>query len=253
MSRAALPTAPAATPSAPASSPIRLRWVCQGRTGASRCSSRARAATTPVAASREVSWPPPAGGRHAVERAGRAAELDGQADAVQVVGGVVEAQHPARGLQPERRRLGLLEQGAADDRRVAMGLGQLRRGVRRRAQVAEQRRQRALGHEHRGGVDRVLARRAVVHRRVGQLPQALDHRPRRVADLRRLPRRSPRGRSSRARAASTIGPASSITPAPACACASATSKSSSACSHARPRDPLGDAAAGQHAREDVRA
>ena len=110
-------------------------------------------------------------GADAVERAGRAAELDGQADAVQVVGGVVEAQHPARGLQAERRRLGLLEQRAADDRRVAMGLGELRRRVGGRAQVAEQRRQRALGHEHRRRVDRVLARRAVVHRRVGQLPQ----------------------------------------------------------------------------------
>ena len=117
----------------------------------------------------------------------RAAELRRrQADAVQVVGGVVEAQHPARGLEPERRRLGLLEQRAADDRRVAVALGERRGRVRRRTQVAQQRRQRALGHQHRGGVDRVLARRAVVHGRVGQLPQPLDHRPGRVPDLGRF-------------------------------------------------------------------
>ena len=242
MSRAALPTAPAATPSAPASSPIRLRSVCQGRTGASRCE-----------LAREGGDDRERVGADAVQRPGRAAELHRQADAVQVVGGVVEAQHPARGLQPERRRLGLLEQRAADDRRVAMGLGELRRGVGRRAQVAEQRRQRALGHQHRRGVDRVLAGRAVVHGRVGQLPQALDHRPRRVADLRRsgADRLEVEVVELRGRRRSARRP--SITPAPRLRVRERDLEVQQRLQPGAAGDPLGDAAAGEHAREDVRA
>ena len=102
---------------------------------------------------------------------------------MQVVGGFVEPDHPARGLQAERRRLGLLEQRAADDRRVAVRLGELRRGGGGAAQVVQERDERALGHEHRRGVHGVLARRVLVHRRVRLRLQRLDDGTRGVADL----------------------------------------------------------------------
>ena len=63
-------------------------------------------------------------------------------------------------------------------------LGELARRRRpRRAGRASSGAERALGDEHRRGVDGVLAGRAVVHRRVGRGLQRLDHRARGVADL----------------------------------------------------------------------
>ena len=224
MSRAALPTAPAATPSAPASSPIRLRWCATGGRARPGRSSRASAATiasgSPPTPSSVPAGPPSWTRRRTLCRWSAASS---------------RLEHPARGLQPERRRLGLLEQRAADDRR--------RRGGPRPA--SPRRPPRARRSPSSGTSARLATSIAAVSTASWlvapwctgasvELPQAFDDRPRRVADLRRLRRRSPRGRSSRVAAASTIGPASSITPAPACACASATSKSSSACSHARP-------------------
>ena len=69
-------------------------------------------------------------------------------------------------LKKQIRRLRELEQGAADDRRVLMSLGELRREVGRGPEVDEQRLQRPLGDEHRGGVDGVLAGRVAVDRRL---------------------------------------------------------------------------------------
>ena len=158
-SRAALPTAPAATPSAPASSPIRPRSVCHGSSGASRPRSRAR-------------WASDA--RVAVQRADRAAELRRERHAAPGRRAASSsADHPARGLQAERRRHGLLEQRAADDRRVAVRAAPAPpRRRRRRAGRRSSGTSARLVDEHRRGVDRVLARRAVVHRRVGQRPSA---------------------------------------------------------------------------------
>ena len=131
-------------------------------------------------------------------------------------------------------------------------LGQLRRGVGRGAQVAQQRHERALGHEHRGRVDGVLARRAVVHRRVGELPQAFDDGPAGLpisadcgADRREVEVLDRRGVDDRpgvldhARARLRVRECDlevqqRLQPRAA-------------------RDPLGDAAAGEHAGEDVRA
>ena len=119
------------------------------------------------------------------ERAGRAAELDGQADAVQVVGGLVEAS-----IQPAAFRPNVVGLACWSSVRPMIGVSRwasasCAAASAARAQVAEQRRQRALGDEHRRGVDGVLARRAVVHRRVGQRLAAPSPRPRGVADLRR--------------------------------------------------------------------
>ena len=112
-SRAALPTAPAATPSAPASSPIRPRSVCQGISGASRPRSAARCEF--ASAALPGCEPVPTG---AAELRRPSAARCGPGS----VGGLVELDHPARGLQPERGRLRLLQQRAADDRRVAVRL-----------------------------------------------------------------------------------------------------------------------------------
>ena len=123
MSRAGFASAPAATPSAPASSPIRVRSVCQGRTGACRPSSRAIASAT------RRPWP-----SKAAQGPGRAAELDRQAqrlDVSEIAGRAVEPAHPAGSLEPEGRGNGLLQQGASGDGGRPVIASQERGGVRR--------------------------------------------------------------------------------------------------------------------------
>jgi hypothetical protein len=94
----------------------------------------------------------------AVERAGRPAELRRGAERGEAPAGGVERAHPARGLEPERGRHGLLEQRAPDHRRGAVVGGEPCGGVRGGGEVLAQRHQRVADDEHRGGVEDVLAR-----------------------------------------------------------------------------------------------
>ena len=187
MSRATLPIAPAATPSAPASSPIRPRKVCQGSRGleaevVSEGAQDGEGGVGRVARARRAARRR----GNARQRPDRPAQLHRQSRAAQPGGRLVQPHHPTRGLEAEGRRLRLLEQRAADDRRVAVDFRELRRGIRGAAKVLEQRHERAFGHEHRRGVDGVLARRAVVDRRVDDGPERLDDRAGGVADLGRV-------------------------------------------------------------------
>ena len=173
------------------------------------------------------------------QRARRAAELRREAldaDLVEPAPRVLQARHPARGLEPERDRHRLLEQRAARQRRVAVGARELRRRAARREQVVEQRVERARGHEHRRGVEDVLARRPAVHVR-GR--RALDGRgQRRLERHHGVARAGRRGRDRRgvealgdARAPrSPPPPRRRSRPRVASARASAASASSMACS-----------------------
>jgi len=121
-------------------------------------------------------------------------------------------------------------------------------------QVLEQRHERALAHEHRGGVDGVLARRAVVDRCVDGGLQRLDHRAGRVADLGRSGAdlghiEAVEGACRDDRLGLSVGDH-------VLARLSAREAGLEVQQRLQPGpagDLLGDAAAGEHAREDVRA
>ena len=220
---------------------MRARSVCHGSTGA----------LEPEVAREGGDHGQSAERRDGPHRAARL-HLEFEPQVVQGVRDVVEAQRPARSLEPERGRLRVLEQRAPDDRRVAVGVRERRGRVGRTAQVVQHRHERALGHEHRRRVDDVLACGALVHRGIrGQFERG-DERARRVADLARL--RADRvhvefaragdddrlglGRRDDSRARLRAG------------------ERGLEVEHRRqpcvPRDLLGHAAAGEHAREDVR-
>ena len=73
------------------------------------------------------------------ERPGRAAELRGQAHVGEAVARVDDPDEPARRLQPERRRHGLLQQRAAGHDGCAMLVGELRAGGRHAVELAARR------------------------------------------------------------------------------------------------------------------
>ena len=133
-------------------------------------------------------------------------------------------------------------------------LRQLRRRVGGAAQVVEQRDERALGDEHRRGVDRVLARRAVVDRRVGDGLERLHDRAGRVADLGRA--RADLVDVEALDVARGRDPARLLDGDHALARLRARERGLEVEQRLQPGaagDLLGDAAAGEHAREDVRA
>ena len=98
------------------------------------------------------------------ERAGRAAELRRRgAPPASRSARVEQRRQPAGGLEPERRRQRLLQQRAAGHQRVAVLVREPRARVRAAPSSSrEDQRQRAARHEHRGGVEHVLAGRAAV-------------------------------------------------------------------------------------------
>ena len=70
---------------------------------------------------------------------------------------------PARRLQPERRRHGLLQQRAAGHDGGAMLLGELRARARHAVELGDDDRRRVARDERGRGVEDVLARRAAMH------------------------------------------------------------------------------------------
>ena len=145
---------PASIASADPRAATRTREVCQGSAGSARPRS-------------------PRDGRHDVgpalaegcERAGRTAELDRQP-----VGGnedellgLEHAGEPRRRLQAERGGHRVLEQRSRDHRRLAVPIGELGADRGDGCHVGQHGCEGTGGDEHRGGVDDVLARRAVMH------------------------------------------------------------------------------------------
>ena len=245
MSRAILADGAARrTPSAPASSPTRARSVCQGSTGGSSSSSAASRAST-------------CGRRaHRRQRAGGAAELDARRGARAAAARASSSAviQPAA-LSPNVVGDGLLEQRAADHRRVAVRAGEaLGRLVGGAVEVGADQRRSA----------RLATSIAAVSRRPGSSRRGARARPSRA-----LQRRSPAGRRgcrSRPRradlggssgsahaAAIGVGVASEITPARPPARAPGPPRSPAS----RPASPvghgLGRAAARQDGAEQLRS
>jgi hypothetical protein len=109
-----------------------------------------------------------------------AAELHRKAPgphAVQVRARFVQAGQPAGRDQAEGHGDRLLQQGPADHHRVAVRCGEPGGGVRGRRHIRHDRRERAPGEQHGGGVDDVLARRAPVHGRRRGRGHAPGQRP----------------------------------------------------------------------------
>ena len=140
-----------------AASPIRVtgaRDVCQGSEGArpsvSASRSRAAAGSSPssTTAARVPAAPP---------------SCTGNDERHQVVIGVEDRRQPARDLEPERRRHGVLGQGPRDHRRGPMRLGEVGQQADLRPQLATYRGDRVPQQHHQRGVDDVLAGEAAVH------------------------------------------------------------------------------------------
>ena len=190
------------------------RRACHGTTGSGRPSSSAYAFEhlEPVVA-------------ESGERAARAAEL--RREARRRAGARVhDADQPARRLEPERRRHGLLEQRARRRHRARCSSASLAHAARRRRAPRRSAQSRPRD-ERRRRVEDVLARRAVVHVLDARAAAARAARPdcRRAALARELLRVQPVGREHvRARARDQADCAS--------AAASARSASSIASSHA---------------------
>ena len=102
-------------------------------------------------------------GSQGSERSHSAAELHGQRHVCQSPPGREDAEKPARDLQPEGGGQRLLEQRPPGHRGVAVLLGQHGAGRSDRAQLGPHQLQRPPAHEHRGGVEHVLAGGAHVH------------------------------------------------------------------------------------------
>ena len=163
------------------------RAACARAAAAVSPAARARRASAACSSRRPASRQPSSPAR----RACRPAPPSWHARAARCAGGRRPRRAPT--IQPAAFRpnvvgMGLLEQRAADHRRVAVRLGEPGRGRGRAAQVAQERAERALGDEHRRGVHGVLARRALCTGASGSRGlERLDHRAGRVAD--RPPRR----------------------------------------------------------------
>ena len=113
------------------------------------------------------------------EGPGGSAELRREApirELAQPLTGVEHRHEPARGLEPERRRHGLLQQRPRRHRRVPVRSREGRAGVRHAAEVGEHQPERSPGDQHRRGVHHVLARSAEVHPPRVLLSHACDER-----------------------------------------------------------------------------
>ena len=179
-SRAILPSVPAHSPSVVTTSTTRSRCACHGSSGSGSFSSRATPAATssplsPSAAS--VPTGPPSCRTRARPRI-PAIRARSRCDGVE----------PARGLQAERRGRGVLQPGAARDRRRAVLAREPRERVGQAHELGVDPVERLAQLQHEPGVDRVLAGGAPVHvaggRRVFLLQQHRelpDERDREVA------------------------------------------------------------------------
>ena len=100
------------------------------------------------------------------ERPGGPAQLRGEsgpAHVEQPAPGLQDRYEPARRLEAEGRREGLLEERPARHEGIAVGLGEPGAGRRDTVYLGEDQIQRAPADEHRGGVRDVLARRPLVY------------------------------------------------------------------------------------------
>ncbi len=155
MSRPTLPSAPQVRPSAHATSTTRLRSVCHGRSGtrrSRRARQRRRRGRAPRAEARQ--------------RAGGAAELDGQHGVEgqrEPLAHPDQAVEPGRGLGAEGRRGGLLQPGAAGDRRGHVAAGKIGRRGRRLIERGQHVADRGAQLQHQRRVDHVLAGGPPVH------------------------------------------------------------------------------------------
>ena len=105
------------------------------------------------------------------QRAGGATELHREpraADVFEPGRRAVEAPEPARCLEPERDRQRLLQQRAPGHQRLAMAFRQARGGARGALEVGDQQHQRTACHQHRRGIEDVLAGGAPVDFAAGQ-------------------------------------------------------------------------------------
>ena len=153
---AILADVPAATPRAPASSARRWRAVCQGSRGSAEPDG-GQPGDAPRARRPERR-----------QRPGGPAELHGQMapdGSAELARASIEAEQPARRLEPEGDRKGVLQQGSAGHHGVAVGVGEIARNAcAEPGQVGvDQPRRGALGHQHGRSVQDVLAGRAAVH------------------------------------------------------------------------------------------
>ena len=172
------PSTPAVVASAAPSSAIRVRFVCQGRTGSSKPSSSARS-TEDLRASLSDRR----------ERADRSAELRGQPprpNRLEAAARLEQRDEPARNLEPERRRQRLLQQRSRSHRRRPLRLGQRGQGGREPVELGQYQVERSPCDEHRGGVHDVLARGAPVDVACGVsadgVPKSLHERLRGASD-----------------------------------------------------------------------
>ena len=114
---------------------------------------------------------------HGSKRSDSAAELRRESPVPQLCepcACLEDSDEPAGCLEPERRRHGLLQQGATGHRRVAVRAGETCTGCRDTVELVEYEAERSAGDEHRGRVHHVLGRRTQVHPAAALLPDALD-------------------------------------------------------------------------------
>ena len=122
-------------------------------------------------------------------------ELDGESlvpDRSEAHPSLEHRDEPARRLETEGRRHGLLQERPRRHRRRAVRADELRAAAREPVELVEHERGRPARDEHRGGVDDVLARRAEVNeiRRVStdRLTECANQRLGRIADRTACPR-----------------------------------------------------------------
>ena len=98
-------------------------------------------------------------------------------DAPEPAAGLEDPDEPAGRLEPERRRHGLLEQGAGGHRRLAMLAREAAHAAATRSSSRQDEPEGAARDEHRGRVEDVLARRAPVDVAGGVVADGLAQRP----------------------------------------------------------------------------